>query len=153
MYGIFSKIKLFLAPKPKNSQQKFATVEFKPSVHAHSQPQIKRHKHTRRRNGTDESVAEICFFASHSEKLTNSIRASCFVRSVFYSRDILKNSRCLFARLSLRAAFSIRETFLKARDLYSRVFLCAHCFLFSSKSSFDFWGLSGVFWFLVGTRQ
>ena len=42
--------------------------------------------------------------ASHSEKLTNSIRATCFVPGVFYLRDILKKSRSLFARLSLSAA-------------------------------------------------
>jgi len=53
-----------------------------------------------------------------------------FVRSVFDSRTILKSSRFLFARLSLCAAFPIREPFWKARNLYSRAILksAASCF-------------------------
>jgi len=53
-------------------------------------------------------------FAKHSEKLAISIRAPFFECSVFYHQ--------------------VRETFLKARDLYSRVFLCAQCFLFARHS-------------------
>jgi hypothetical protein len=69
--------------------------------------------------------AQRFLFASHSEKLAISIRRPFFERSVFYSRDILKSSRSLFARLPLCAAFSVREPFWKARDLYLHAFLWA----------------------------
>ena len=58
--GFFSKKpKPFLAPKPNNSRQIFAAVEFKPSVHERFQPRIKRQTHTRIKNGADESAAMI----------------------------------------------------------------------------------------------
>jgi len=52
-----------------------------------------------------------------------------FVRSIFYSRNILKISRILFARLSLCAAFSYSRAILKSsRFLFARLSLCAEFF-------------------------
>ena len=110
----FPPKKTNFGPKPKTSRQIFATVEFKPSVHEHFQP---RNQQTQAHEGARELYSRVLFcaqrflFARHSEKLAISICAPFFERSVFYSRDILKSPRSLFARLPLCAAFSIREPF------------------------------------------
>ena len=75
--------------------------------------------------------AQRFLFARHSEKLAISIREPLFECSVFYSRDIRKSSRSLFARLPLPvcAEFSICEPFWRVRELYSCVFF-ERCVLF-----------------------
>jgi len=57
--------------------------------------------------------AQRFLFVRQSEKVEISIHASSFVRCVFYSRVILKNSRSRLTRLALSAAFSIHETIWK----------------------------------------
>jgi len=131
--GFFPKKKIF-GPKTKNIAANFCNrgiQTVRPRTFPTSDQETQVHTEEKRNR-------RICrgdlLVVSHSEKLANSIRASCFVRSVFYSRDILKNSPSLFACLSLSSAFTIRGTFLEVRDLYSRVFLCAQRFLFASHS-------------------
>jgi len=61
-------------------------------------------------------------FASHSEKLTISVRTPFFERSVFYSRAILKSSRFIFASHSEKLTISIRAPFF----VRSGVLLASH---------------------------
>jgi len=53
------KRKRFLAPKPKNSRQIFATVEFKPSVkkkiHEHFQPRLESRDRSTYRGETEQT--------------------------------------------------------------------------------------------------
>jgi len=145
---MFFQKKRFLAPKPINSRQIFATVNsnrpFTNISNLESRDTSTHGGETELTNlsqrfaireppfwKTRELYLRILFcaqrslFARHSGKLAISICAPFFECSVFYSRDILKSSRSLFARLPLCAALSICEPFWKVYDLYSRAFLWA----------------------------